>query len=470
MKKTSARFSKHVYKIPLFIACLLIAAAGLTPLFITRKAEAYNQITSRSLTVSSGVPSATGVTYSFTFTVPSTTQVQGLKFIACTSAVNTYPGNTAGCTAPPGFSLAGGGFSGATYDTQSGWQGATNFAVDTTGANDCVPSAVDHNIICATRTDTTNQTATSRTISFSTIKNPQASPNSSGATFYIGIYTYTTVNYIGPEQDFGATASAVAQTLTTNAAVAEVLNFCVGSTTVDDTSTSVGSDCSALGGTSINLGTLDTSLVTSSPVTINGGDSKNAVAMVRSNAGNGVTVAYDAILQSGTNHRGTLRISGQTCNTIGDPSADANGNTKTDPCINAAGTTQTVFAAGTEMFGMTIGGINGGSTTSYTTCAYGDAATSVGPGDFCNMKPLTGYICDGATGGTETFDTGNTPCANGYAWDETGTAVNIASSASSTVKQVDDEAIIMKYAATPSITTPFGPYQAQTDFIAVPVY
>ena len=31
--------------------------------------------------------------------------------------------------------------------------------------------------------------------------------------------------------------------------------------------------------------------------------------MVRSNAGNGTVLAYDAILQSGTNHRGTLRIS-----------------------------------------------------------------------------------------------------------------------------------------------------------------
>lgn len=468
MKKTSARFSKHVYKIPLLLACLLIVAAGLTPLLLTNRAEAYNQITNRSLTLSSGVPGATGVTYSFTFTVPSTTQVEGLKFIACTSAVDTYPGNTSNCTAPTGFSAGGGGFASVTFGSQSGWQGATNFAVDTTGANDCVPSAVNHNIICANRTDTTNQTSTSRTISFSTIKNP----TSTNTAFYVGMYTYTDNAYTAPQQDFGATASAVVQTLTTNAAVAEVLNFCVGSTAVDNTTVSVGADCSAVTGTSMNLGTLDTSLVTTSPVTINGGDSKNAVAMVRSNAGNGVTVAYDAIQQSGTHHQGTLRISGATCNTVGDAGADANGNTKTDPCINAAGTTQTVFVAGTEMFGMTIAGINGGSTTSYTTCSYGDATASIAPGDTCNMVPLSGYICDGGTG-TETYDEGTpdgVPCPNGYAWDESGTAVNIASSASSTVKQVDDEAIIMKYAATPSITTPFGPYAAQTDFIAVPVY
>ena len=455
------------------MACLLMVAGGLTPLLMAHKAEAYNQITNRSLTLSSGVPGLTNVTYTFTLT-PHTTNitdpgnagVQGIKLIACTSAVDTYPGNTGSCVAPTGFSAAGGGFSGVTFGAQSSWQGATNFGVDSTGANDCVPSGANHNIICATRSDTTDQTGTPHTISFSTIKNP----TSVNTAFYIGIYTYKTVNYVAPQADFGATASAVVATLQTNAAVAEVLNFCVGSTTVDDTTTSVGSDCTAIGGTSINLGTLDSSLVTTSPVLINGGDSKNAVAMVRSNAGNGVTVAYDAIQQSGSHHQGTLRIFGQTCNTVGDVGADADGNTKTDPCINATHLgAQTVFVANDEMFGMTIAGINGGSTTSYSTCAYGDAAISVAPGDFCNLKPLTGYICDGATGGTETYDTAAS-CANGYAWDESGAAVNIASSASSTVKQVDDEAIIMKYAATPSITTPFGPYQAQTDFIAVPVY
>lgn len=457
-----------------------MVAASLTTLFVPKKAAAYNQILSRSLTISSGVPGKTGVSYTFTFTpaAGSTVPIQGMKLIACTSAVDTYPGNTSNCTAPPGFSAAGAGFASATFGSKTGWQGAPDFAVDSTGAGDCAPLAT-HNVICANRTDGTNQTLTSRTITFNNITNPTegiTSPN--GTPFYIGIYTYTDAAYTAPQQDFGATASAVVQTLTTNAAVAEVLNFCVGSTTVDNTTTSVGADCTQVSGTAVNLGTLDTSLITTSPVTTNGGDSKNAVAMVRSNAGNGVTVAYDAIQQSGTNHQGTLRLAGATCSAVGDLSgatygaSDANGNTLVDPCINAAGTAQTVFTAGTEMFGMTIAGINGGSTTSYTSCTYGDATASIGAGDFCNLKPISGYICSGASG-SETYVEG-TPdgvaCPNGYAWDESGSAVNIASSSTSTVKQVDDEAIIMKYAATPSITTPFGPYQAQTDFIAVPVY
>jgi len=473
-KNSNLGFVKHLYKVPLLLAAALVSAVALMPMLVPKEVNAA-QITERSLTISSGQPGATNVTYSFTFKLPSTPAVQGIKLIACDLAVSTYPGNTSGCTPPTGFNAAGGGFQNAAYGSQSGWQGATNFAVDTTGANDCVPSAVNHNIICATRTDSTLQTAnTSRTISFTTIKNPTAT----NYAFYVGIYTYSTANYVAPQTDFGATASAVTQALTTNAAVAEILNFCVGSTTVDDVSTSVATDCAGAGGvavsgTSVNLGTLDTSTINMTPWNTNctqADCNHNAVAMVRSNAGNGTTVSYDAIQQSGTNHLGTLRISGASCDDPGGPNPNSGGiegiNDQTDPCINAAGDTQGTFTAGQEKFGMTIAGINFGSTTSYT-CSYGDAALSIAAGDTCNLRPLTNYVGGGTTGtpSTYTYDT-----ANGFAWDETGTAVNIASSGSSTVKQIDDEVIIMKYAATPQITTPFGPYQAQTDFIAVPVY
>jgi hypothetical protein len=446
----------YLFKLYLLLACLLVVmGVMLAPAFISGKANAA-QITTRSLTISSGVPSATNVTYSFTFTIPSTAQVQGLRFVACTTSVGTYPGNT--CTAPTGMSGAGNGFSNVAFVSQSGWQGATNFAIDSTGANDCTPSA---NVICANRTDTTSQTATSRTIVFNTIKNP----SSTNTAFYVGIQTYTTNNYTSISlTDNGTTASAVVQTLTTFAAVAEVLNFCVGSTTVNDASTNVANDCTAMSGTSINLGTLDTTTITTSPVTGNGADTKNGVAMVRSNAGNGVVVEYDAIQQSGTNHRGTLRIGATNCDhpgsQVGYPQNGFDGtNDFTDSCINAAGTTQNAFTAGTEEFGMTIAGVNFGSTTSYT-CTYGTP-----PGNTCNLKPQANYLGQGTSGSSEAFGT-----SNGFAWDETGTAEPIASSASSTVKQVDDEALILSYAATPSITTKFGIYQAQTDFIAVPTY
>ena len=452
MKKNSALLKRQIYKLPLMMVGLLVLGIVLVPIVLSRQVGAAGQITTRSLTLSSGVPLASGVTYTFTFTPAATSQIQGLKFVACTTAVGTYPNGT--CTAPPGMTGAGNGFTSAAFGSQSGFQGATNFTTDLTGANDCLATG---NILCAKRTDTTSQTVTSRTIAFNTIKNPNTSVGSpAGTAFYIGIYTYTTNNWTAPAVDFGATASAVVQTLTTNAAVAEILNFCIGSTTIDDVSTLIATDCTGVSGTSINLGTLDVSQINISPWTTDGGDSKNAVAMVRSNAGNGVIIDYDAIQQSGTNHQGTLRISGSTCNAVT--------NTFVDPCINAAGTSQTPFTAGTEMFGMTVAGINYGSTTSYV-CTYGDVPLSIAAGNSCNLKPATNYLGSGTSGSTETYDT-----TNGFAWDETGTATTIASSASSTVKQVDDEALIMKFAATPSITTPFGPYAAQTDFIAISTY
>jgi hypothetical protein len=262
------------------------------------------------------------------------------------------------------------------------------------------------------------------------------------------VYTYSD-NAFATAVDSGTVASAVVQTLTVSANVAEILQFCVGSTTVNDATTSVASDCSAVSGTSLNLGTLDSSQVNISPWSTDGGDSNNGVAMVRTNATNGVTVAYDALqAPSGSNHLGTLRLSGVTCNA---------GTINTDGCINAAGATQQVFTAGAEMFGVTIAGVNCGSTdvNSYS-CVYGSGTN--------NLQQSTNYV-----GGTNSTTFGAS-AAKGFAWVEGGAATTIASSGSSTIKQVDDEALILAFAATPSITTPFGAYSVQADFVAVPTF
>jgi hypothetical protein len=476
MKKRTD-FRVKLRRIYLVAIAAFLMSVGAAPYFMRGHASAYGQIANRSVAISSAVPGKTNVTYTFTFTPASTTQVEYMKFIACNPpAVFAYPGNTTNCVAPTGLS-----FSGATYNTQTNWQGAGTFAVDNTGANDCIPAV---NVLCANRTDVTGQTLTSRTISFSTITNP----TTNNFSFYIGVYTYSglTGSYKTADfLDFGATATAVTQSLTTNAAVAEVLQFCVGSTTVDDVDTTqptnlIASDCSGVSGTTVDIGTLDTSGINISPVTTDGGNSNNGVAMVRSNAGNGVAISYDAIQAStGTNHLGTLRISGQTCNTIGDPGADANGNTFTDPCINSAGwnsgtgnATQTTLTAGTELFGMTIAGINSNGTSSYA-CQYGDtnATPTIAAGNSCHLEPQSNYFGKGGSGTEDYCTSCNTvDSGNGYAWDEDGSATTIASSAGATVKQVDDEALLLKFAATPEITTPFGRYAVQTDFIAVPTY
>src|SRR5437868_14673567 len=91
--------------------------------------------------------------------------------------------------------------------------------------------------------------------------------------------------------------------------------------------------------------------------------------MVRSNAINGTVVYYDAINQSGTNHLGTLRIAGQTCDSVG---ANNLSSDSTDQCFNER-TAQATFTSGTERYGMTVAGVNCGSTTSYT-CTFATGA------------------------------------------------------------------------------------------------
>ena len=113
-KKSNLRYVKHLYKVPLLFVAFLISAVALLPMLAPKEVSAA-QITERSLTISSAQPSATNVTYTFKFKLPSTSQpVQGMKFIACDLAVSTYPGNSAGCTPPTGFNTAGGGFQNVT--------------------------------------------------------------------------------------------------------------------------------------------------------------------------------------------------------------------------------------------------------------------------------------------------------------------------------------------------------------------
>ncbi len=440
MKKTkrlpfSRRVHKHVFRssIGLVILALLLVPAYKS---MVRAAD----LGLRSLSISSGIPSDTAVNYTFTFTVVATSTVQSLKFEACTTAVNA-------CTPPGGLD-----FSGATFGSQTGWQGGTNFAVDGTGANTCTPAA---NVLCANRTDATNQTATSRNIVFGGITNPSAT----NVSFFVRITTFANNAYTGGGniQDYGVTASAVVQTLNATAAVAEVLNFCVGSTAANAGSATslIPADCSAVTGTTVNIGVLSTSQVNVSPVTTtNGGNDLNGLVMLRTNSTNGTTVSYDAVQAlTGTNHLGTLRISGATCNAAASP----NGIT-TDGCIDNNPAPSNV-TNGSELFGMTIAGVNCESTTSYT-CTFG-------AGNY-NLVRDADYDGDGTNNATNFNDTnavaGTT--TNQYAWVDDGTITQIAASST----YVDDEALLLKLAATSALITPFGTYTVPIDFIAVTTY
>jgi hypothetical protein len=448
MKPLLLNTGSFIQRAGYFGTAFIITAASLMTLMLTGSAQAA-QITKRGLSISIAKPSATSVTYTIGastggsdttsgFFFGTSHIVKAMKFQACTSAVGSCLG-TAGTDIPDLSSAAG--------FTLTGWQDATSFTRDSTNQNDCDGTA-QTTTICLSRSgaSTPEDTTHSHKIVFTGITNP----STANTSFFIRMTTYTNATYtVGTITDTGTVASAVTQTLTVNAAVAEVLNFCVGSTTVNDATANPGNDCTNIGGSSLNIGTLDTSAVNVSPVSTNGGDNKNGVAMIRTNASSGATVSYDAIQQGGSNHTGTLRVSGATCN--------ATDTDLTDQCIRAQGTSQATFTAGTERFGMTIGGVNCGSTGAYT-CVYANGNT--------NLAPQSGYIGGSYTQGTS----GSYGTGTGYAWQDSGASTIIASSASSPTKSIDDEALILRFAATPSITTPFGSYAAQTDFIAVPTY
>jgi hypothetical protein len=307
--------------------------------------------------------------------------------------------------------------------------------VDNTGANDCTPGA---GVICINRASGTD-TNGAKTVPFTTITNP----STTNSTFFVRITTYSSNDYLAANAlDAGTVASAVTQTLTISARIQEILNFCVGNTSVNDATTSPGSDCSAIGGTTVDLGTLDASAVNTSPVVAGSdGNNKNGIAMLRTNASSGATVSYKSIQGSGTNHLGALRVSGASCNS---------GAINTDQCITSAGTTQGAFVAGTEDFGMSVAGVNCGSTLAYT-CTFSSGTY--------NLQRDSQY--DGL--GSNTYGTSN---AQGYAWDETGTLDQVASSSGA----VDDESLILVFAATPNAVTPTGSYSTQADFIVVATY
>ncbi len=402
--------------VQLTVLVAVIVAGVIAPsLFFVSKASAA-QITSRSLTISTSRASATSVTYLYGFTTATAGMIQSLKFEACTTPLGT-------CTPPTGLDIDQG-----TTGTWSGTE-ATNFARDGTGGGSCTPA---DNVLCGDRTDTDSESVGAKTISWGTQTNPSVT-----GSFFVRITTYSDAGWT-TAVDNGVVAAAIVNQLTVNARIQEILNFCVGTTTVNDATTSPGADCSAITGTTVDIGVLDSSAVNVSPVSTNGGSNTNGIAMVRTNAQNGVVISYFSEQNSSS---GTLKVTGASCS----------GTSTTDQCINSDAN-QATFSAGTEAFGMTIAGTNCGSTSSYT-CVYASGSN--------NLEPTGEYI--GA--GSNTYGV-----SNGYAWNGSTTPEQIASSAGSSIKVVDDEAIILRFAATPAITTPTGAYTVTSTYIATATY
>lgn len=394
---------------------IILLASSLSPLTVFVGSASAAQITARSVGISTSKASATA-TYTYTYTLATAGNVGSISFQACTTPLGSCvsPGGTINMNA------------GAT-SIVSGWAAGV-FTRNAAAAATLCTSAV--NMLCTARASAVSDTATAKVMTASSQVNPTAV-----GSYFVRITTYSDTAWV-TAVDSGTVAYSVASQLTVNARVQEVLNFCVGTTAVNDATTTPGADCSAISGNTVDIGVLDTTVVNISPVATNGGNSTNGVAMLRTNAQSGATVQYYAEQDTSS---GQLKVAGATC-----------AGTLTDQCINSAGATITAFVAGTEKFGMTIAGVNCGSTAS-AYCVYASGTN--------NLKQSTNYI-----GGSSNVLYGTTPV--GYAWVDTGTATTMASS--TTV--VDDEALILRFAATPGITTPTGAYTVTSTYIATATY
>src|SRR5438874_1080877 len=133
-------YDKAIYRAPFLLAVLFLLVSWLSLILVPHEANA-SQLSSRSLTQVTGQPSTSG-TYKYTFTyVSSSSAIQSIKFVACTTATATYglasTSAVTGCTVPTGININGGSQSGTVGGT---WTNTTSFSRDATGAANCNPA------------------------------------------------------------------------------------------------------------------------------------------------------------------------------------------------------------------------------------------------------------------------------------------------------------------------------------------
>jgi hypothetical protein len=261
------------------------------------------QITARKLTLGSSAVSAS-TSYAFSFTLPSTTVLQGARFQICTTASGS-------CTTPTGWSN-----SGVTISQPTGLGDASGWTVDNATAGFLALNK-SGNVAAPSNVNTT--------VTFSSVTNP----NTANQTFYARITTYSTFSggtYSGAV-DTGTAASSTANQITFSGSVDETLTFCVGIT--------VTGNCTSTSGTAVSFSTSSTF----SP-----------------SAARTATSQFTAATNAGSGYVVTVNGSTLTCGTCSG-----------SPTIAAMGTQSANGAAAASSTGSSQFGMNVVSNTSPTT-------------------------------------------------------------------------------------------------------
>lgn len=296
-------------------SAMAMLIAMLVPSFVSAA-----QISTRSLAISSSAPAATGVTYSFNFTVPNTvTPVKSVQIDVCDSAVNvcTNTGSSNGFNASAS-TLTGqpGGFgTGGVYSAASTQY---SFKITANATSPTAPSGV-------------------QTISFSGVTNPTATSTNG---YYLRITTFSDSAYTS-QVDYGVVAAVSNNQIIVSGTMPESLVFCIGTS---------GTDCTNIIGTSVNLGIF-------SPTATAVG---NSVMAASTNANSGYQITLN----------GTTMSSGaNTIPAMGTQSA--NSSACAPICNSAIGTSQfgsnvranTIPVVGSNVVGVGTGTGSGGYNT-----------------------------------------------------------------------------------------------------------
>ena len=314
----------------------VLTVASIAPALTTIAAAA--QITGRSVTIVTSVASAS-TSYSFNFTVPTTTAIKSLAFQACTTASGT-------CTTPAGFSV-----SGATLASQpTGVGAASGWTVNTATAGSL-------RVLNAS-----NATAASgsQAVNFATVTNP----STVNSTYFFRITSYSDAAWT-TAIDTGTVATSTAGAVTVTASVDEALTFTLASTAVP-------------------LGTL------SSSSTVSGTSTMSA----STNASSGYSITVNGTtLTSGANTITALTV--PTVSTTGTKQFGMNLVANTTPAVGSAasgagtGTAQTGYGTANNfkfVSGDTVAAATGPTNAnSYTISYIGNVDAIANPGVYSTV-------------------------------------------------------------------------------------
>lgn len=349
----------------LFVSAFVITLTGQ---FLPTVSADPGQVSTRSITMSSSIPSATDVTYTVTFTPATSVTNPDILIDFCSN--DPLVGDT--CTATAGTDVPN--FSSATAST--GW------TISTIGSNRGVK---------LTTTTLSLTAGTPVTITLSHVTNPSnvaTTGNNALGIFYGRILTYATgaaatdsANPGSSYKDYGGVAMTTAANINITSKVFETLSYCV---------------FQGACGTApqLALGDTTTGALSDTQAYV----SSDAKYKIATNAANGATVVMrgNTLCRSGT---------ASNCNT-----ATANGFTITS--IGTTEATSTTFATpaastvGSEQFGMCVD-TTGATGALAATATYADSVNS------CNTGLTTGAYSGTSEFGFDDSTTDGTNSASG---------------------------------------------------------